>query len=689
MRTSRLAPTSLAALVLLVACNDSSSQPSATSDPTTTTIKQGGGATSRPNFKRFAPFDSCNALLGYLKDAAAENVTPYGLGNNQFWLADGGGRVALESSASTAAAAATTAVPASSKSASPVASGANQDSSGTNTQEAGVDEGDVAENDGRYVFSTGFDGTLRIVDTQAGKQVAKMSLPQGAQQLVLDGDRLVVVTSGWSDGPVRIFGGGDGRMGWGGTSQGATTVTVIDIAKRDAPKATSSTVLEGDAVAVRASGGTLRIVMRSGFGERLDFVAPSRPGTSAEEKALKFNKEVIADSTIDDWMPRSSVDGAKVKSALSCDQIGRPEQFSGLGMTWVASIDLAKAAAVTGSGGVVAEAGTVYSSEASLYVGTTQWQRNNLDPDVRKIRPEPPTTMIHQFGLDGDSASYQASGSIEGTLLNQFSMSEHEGILRVASTLQDWGGFNGRAGSESSVFTLKRSGSELNVVGSVSGLGKGEQIYAVRFLGATGYVVTFRQTDPLYVIDLRDPAKPTVSGELKIPGYSSYLHPVGDGRLLGIGQAATDQGRVQGTQLSLFDVSDPTKPTRLANLEFGQGNSGAEYDHKAFLYWAKTGQVVVPFQSYAGEGSGVIVSQLRGDVLTEKKRLSLPDVNVTGGDTTGKCDGPAETCPSIGFYHLPIDRSMVVGGRLVLISQAGIAIHALDTLERTGWATFN
>ena len=107
------------------------------------------------------------------------------------------------------------------------------------------------------------------------------------------------------------------------------------------------------------------------------------------------------------------------------------------------------------------------------------------------------------------------------------------------------------------------------------------------------YVVTFRQTDPLYVIDLSDPANPVLDGELKIPGYSAYLHPVGDGLLLGVGQNATDEGRTLGTQLSLFDVSDPTNPQQIDTLPIG-GSSEVEWDHKAFLYWPEDGTIVLP-----------------------------------------------------------------------------------------------
>ena len=282
--------------------------------------------------------------------------------------------------------------------------------------------------------------------------------------------------------------------------------------------------------------------------------------------------------------------------------------------------------------------------------------------------------MVHSFIYDAADASYKASGKVDGTVLNSYSMSEHEGALRVATTSSDPN--TGR--TESGVYVLKPSGDELNVVGSVTGLGKTERIYAVRFMGPTGYVVTFRQTDPLYVLDLRDPASPKVTGELKIPGYSAYLHPVGDGRLLGLGQDATDTGRVTGSQLSLFDVSDPTKPTRISQVDLGQGGSEAEHDPHAFLFWAKTGQIVVPFQSCCTRDgmptSGAIVTKLADDTLAMQGAIST---NGTNADPS-VCE-MNEPCPPTGRPELvwqPFQRSMVVNDRLVLLN--GYLVQVVD-----------
>jgi hypothetical protein len=201
----------------------------------------------------------------------------------------------------------------------------------------------------------------------------------------------------------------------------------------------------------------------------------------------------------------------------------------------------------------------------------------------------------------------------------------------------------------------------------------------VRFIGAAGYVVTFRQTDPLYTLDLSDPTRPRVVGELKITGYSSYLHPAGDGRLIGLGRDADASGRVQGTQVSLFDVTDPAEPRRLDVFALPGGSSEAEYDPHAFLYWPDDGIVVIPMgapfiQDLSGMPIGKpsfgrgLVLRLEGDSLTELGFVAHP-VSTRGAD------------PSIR-------RSLVIGDTLWSISAAGAMANDVRTLGRQAWVPF-
>ena len=238
---------------------------------------------------------------------------------------------------------------------------------------------------------------------------------------------------------------------------------------------------------------------------------------------------------------------------------------------------------------------------------------------------------------------------------------------------------------------LERDGRELRVVGSVAGLGEGEQIFAVRFMGEIGYVVTFRQTDPLYTIDLSDPTAPKVVGELKILGYSAYLHPIGEGLLLGVGQDADEQGRTSGTQVSVFDVSDLANPIRIHQYTFPEfSRSQAEFDHHAFLYWPPTGIAVLPIGWWDyRDGDDNWVSFNEAAVL---------DVGPDGIDELGRIrqeiDPDIEYEPLLGYdlysymASVPISRSLVIGDTLFTLSWLGLQGSDLDSLSVTSWIRF-
>ncbi len=251
-----------------------------------------------------------------------------------------------------------------------------------------------------------------------------------------------------------------------------------------------------------------------------------------------------------------------------------------------------------------------------------------------------------------------------GELLNQFALSEDRGVLRAASTT----GLGDDA--ESLVTTLADRDGRLVRLGAVGGLGRGERIYAVRFLGDTGYVVTFREVDPLYTLDLADPARPVVRGELKIPGYSAYLHPVGDDLLLGVGQNATPDGQVTGLQLSLFDVSDLARPARLAQVDLGSRYSGseAEWDHHAFLFWPATGLAVLPIDSEDFSGAAGFAVSRAGGIAPLAQIAHAP-----GGRDA---------------FAPPVRRAVVVGDRLFTISELGAKASTLAGLADAGWVAF-
>jgi hypothetical protein len=341
-------------------------------------------------------------------------------------------------------------------------------------------------------------------------------------------------------------------------------------------------------------------------------------------------------------------------------------------MLSILTVDLDKGLWAVDSDGVMTDAQTVYGSPSHLYVATQRW----IDPDTTAGGLPQASTLIHRFDVtDPDRTTYEASGVVDGYLLNQYSLSEYKGDLRVASTsLPTWWQGAQTVPSQSFVTVLRRAGATLAPIGRVAGLGQGQSIYSVRFIGDVGYVVTFRQVDPLYTIGLADPIKPKVLGELELLGYSAYLHPIGDDLLLGVGQDATPQGRTKGVQLSLFGVGDPAHPKLLAQHALGASSSSqVEYDSHAFLYWAPTKLVVLPVQVFdngasAGPGfTGALALRVDQSGIAEVGRVAHDPVN---------------------GYPPPVTRSLVVGGSLWTLSDGGVMASALDGLGRLGWVAF-
>jgi hypothetical protein len=244
------------------------------------------------------------------------------------------------------------------------------------------------------------------------------------------------------------------------------------------------------------------------------------------------------------------------------------------------------------------------------------------------------------------------------------------------------------------------------VIGQLGGIGRGERVYAVRFIDDLAYVVTFRQVDPLHVIDLSNPEQPVLRGELHIPGYSSYLHPIGDGLLMGIGQDATDQGQILGMQVSIFDVSDPADPRRLHHHSLGQGWSQAEWDHHAFLYDAQRRLAVMPFETSTWDEATGISSYWSGAIglrvgrpgIEQLLSIEHPGIVYPVEPMPVEPDGGAGSPPSTGeetapdvmpqVFPTPIQRSLVLGNTLYTLSEAGLKATSLETLAETGWVEF-
>ncbi|MEN8040043.1 MAG: beta-propeller domain-containing protein [Actinomycetota bacterium] len=625
------------------------------------------------------PFDSCNEFLDYVKRHAIELVGPYGLEGY------GGGRFyAIEETATLDMALA--GGDDGGRNAAPVK---GVDYSGTNVQVAGVDEPDIVKTDGERIFAVA-QGHLYWIDASGDPEiVASLQMDGWGQQLFLSGDRLLVITSGGHFGVEPLGGVARGMIAPDSRTE-RVVLSEVDVSDPDNFGAIRTLTLDGGVLSSRMADGTARIVVRSGP-VGFDWVYPEGSGIRAEQKAIDANKKLIEESTLENWVPWYILEDHRSGTisdgpVLGCDQVGHPEEFSGLTMLTILSIDVEEGLEPGNSIGLLAQGETIYASNDNLYVATSPWM---AWPQTRweeeSTKDDTLSTQIHMFDIsDPDTATYVASGEVEGVLHSQWAMDEYEGVLRVVVTDENpwWGSSEV---PDTAVVTMQRDGKELKQLGEVDGLGKNERVYAVRFIEDKGYVVTFRQVDPLYVVDLSDPSDPEVKGELKINGYSAYLHPIGEDLLLGVGQDATDQGRIEGTQVSVFDVSDPTDPRRLSRITFDEAHSEAEWDHHAFLWWAPEEIAVLPIQRWSWDErtgkedyfSGAAVLTANPQRIKELGKIQHP--NQFEGD---------DDCDGCGGWTAPINRSLVIGDTLFTFSETGVMASDLDTLDKVAWLPF-
>jgi hypothetical protein len=602
-----------ATLALLAGC---SAAPASHSDRT------GGNRPGDTGSLRLAAASSCPELMSDLHAATRPLVGAYGLG----------GRTDLTAPVPDAARGPAAAAPAPRAADGGGAGGSTPEYSGTNTAEAGADEPDLVKTDGhRIVTVTGT--TLHVTDARTRAVTGTLELSSYGQprSLLLAGDRALVL------------------LPWGGRGEIAgPRVLLVDLAPAT-PSVLSGYVMDGSLVDARQVGSVARVVIRSG--PRIRY--PEDLGVDPAGR-VAANQAAVDRTGVDDWLPRYKVMGDKGTQSgrVECGAVRLPTKYSGTSLLSVLTFDLSKPALSNGNPVTIAADGqTVYANGTSLYVvNGNQWMAWNVDGIRGPSRPFPHQTEVYQFDISGTGTPrYVAGGVVPGWVINQYALSEWQDHLRVATTLDT---------GSSQVAVLGRAGGTLKQVGVVGGLGKGERIYGVRFAGPVGYVVTFRQTDPLYTLDLRDPARPRVTGELEIDGYSAYLHPAGDGRLIGVGQAANSQGRVQGLQVSLFDVRDPARPSLLARYQLpGSGHSTAEFDPHAFLYWAQTGLVVVPIQG------GAVALKAGDRTLQEAGRLAAPQGQ-------------------------PLLRALVVGTTLWSVTTTGLAAADLSSLAPQAWLAF-
>jgi hypothetical protein len=642
---------------------------------------------------RLTSFHGCGGELAALRKAAEASVGPYGL-PGPVSAVNGTAYPAAADGAPQAAAGAAAAFPATVPA-----------YSGTNDYVAGVDEPDLVKTDGRRIVTVA-GGVLEVIDAASRTVTGRLELSAAGEgiayrpaNLLLNGDHALVLTSG---GPVA-----EGAAGSGGSPRPVygSRLLLVDLAGR--PSVMSSYAIEGSLIDARQIGPAVRAVISTQ--PRLDF--PAQPGSRSDAQRVAANQAVISRAGLDAWLPHYEETSRDATSTghIACSAVSRPAAYSGANLLTVLTFDLASDALGSGDGvSIVADGNTVYGTDTSLYVaGDERWLAEASTADARPgmsaagAASTPGSaatgqqTDIYRFDITSPGPPrFAAGGSVPGYLIDQYALSEWRGHLRVATTTgTSWALADGPPAdaqtSSSAVYVLSTRGPVMRLAGHVTGLGRTERIYSVRFMGPVGYVVTFRQTDPLYTVDLSDPAQPRVRGSLALTGYSAYLHPASDTRLIGIGRQADAMGHAGGTQVSLFDVSDLAAPDRMATFALTAAISSAEFDPHAFLYWPAAHLMVVPLQA-TGMAAGAPVPQDRVAQAPDAPpsgalvlRIDDSGITKTGFNTQ---PGTANTTGYPGYS--PIERSLIIGQTLWTISAAGAMASDLTTLQQQGWVHF-
>ncbi|MBW1762229.1 MAG: beta-propeller domain-containing protein, partial [Deltaproteobacteria bacterium] len=482
--------------------------------------------------------------------------------------------------------------------------------SDTNRQVADVDEADIVKvgDEGRKLYVIRGNGFYEFDSwpAQETSKVADLEIEGGAIEMFVEGDRAVVFSNAYG---VEALDDGDLCQGYGAPEPGLAEfdgayycgrsfvkITVIDLSG-DLPQAVREIYVDGWYTSSRRHDSIVRAVVQSSM---------QRPGSVPNLYEILYNgaaypesrdeeillarawavaaKDAIRQTTLDEWVPvwGERIDGEIQQQPVQCADFYSPAPgLTNYGLTQIVGIDMGEDNPVQITS-ILGQATQVYANGGALILAQPDWTWFERGTNGDR-------TAIHRFAVsfEAQRTPYQGSGFVQGVVNDQFSIDERDGIIRIATTRTTW---PDRANdpvapdvwipptTDNLVSTLRLNGNALELAGSTPPLAEGERIFSARFLGDLGYIVTFRQVDPLFAIDLSDPENPKVLGELKIPGFSDYMHPLGDNHLLTIGRDIDEETqRDNGTALQIFDVSDPVNPMLAHKALVGEGYSEANH----------------------------------------------------------------------------------------------------------------
>lgn len=567
------------------------------------------------------------------------------------------------------------------------------DYSGTNNQVQGVEEGDLVKTDGQYIYMVSGQDLL-VIDARQPDELTILSrtnIGDAVQAIYVDGDQVTVISQRqnflWPDWPIFLNTGPmlilseplatdasdipsvvvspDGRSLWRQSAGPQVTVTVLDMSDRQSPVVAEQTTMTGRLTTSREIDGRVYVVLQSSVvlpGPQVAYNVQTQQYEYESRESYIAHLEQALDSSIPSYATTTAGQLDHAGALVTGARLYMPNDGCGTEFLSIVTFNITDNS--TGPDSITSAMGAngqVYASLDSMYIATQSW--GNTPNGVYHN-----STQIMKFGLGQDQVDLQATGAVPGHLINQFAMDEYNGDFRIAThESSQWSEGVWQAPSNN-VFVLRPHGNDLTTVGSVTGLAPGENIYSVRFMGDQAYVVTFLKTDPLFTLDLSDPTHPQVMGELVLPGFSNYLHPMGENYLLGLGRSANaETGRFGGLQMSLFDVSDFANPLRVDVQTLGDDSrsdsSLAIGDHHAFSFFEDTGLLAIPIHH-------------SGASIWESGHYTLPDAAWNGlqllkVDSTG-----IESLGTIE-YDSQVLRSLRIGENLISISQKEIKVSNL------------
>ena len=603
------------------------------------------------------------------------------------------------------------------------------DYSGTNNQEQGVDEADFVKTNGYNIFFVD-NGVLHIMDVPEFGEIEHASTTdiQGSPvAMMLNEDNLVVVStvSNWNidyDDPLQeAMGWSDDWYGW--RTNTLTKFTVFDISNSSSPEINRELYIEGYYMTAREVAGTVRTVTHTWMNIpdlrtwisypddywTVDYSEEERRNMRevAALEAMEHNQQVMSDISLEDILPQVH---ERIGSEIithhmdgdDCSDFAAPEDALNRGYTSIFTIDLISEELDFEADHIVGNWPLVYSSQDTLIITENAWDWWWFwgHDDLME------STNIHTFDISQPGeTTYAGSGRVDGTILDQFSISEYEGVVRVATTTGQWGRWwmENPEPMENHVITLSHAldvdtgKTRLLEMGRVDGIAYNETIWSARFVEDRAYIVTFENMDPLWTIDLSNPTSPAIMGELKVPGVSTYIHPLSDEAILTIGLGPADEETGLGldwsnTRLSLFNVSNFSDPQETQTLSLSPVEdptdgwawawSEATWEHKAFQYWAPKGMLAVPLNTYRYD----YYYDEDGHYHYEYDWVSkLMIVNITeeGMELHGEVDHSQfyDTEEYHWWSSYNIRRSIFMGDYIYAISHAGITVTHLDTLE--------